>query len=136
MDLYDSLYISASGMKAQSDRLRVVSENIANADSTGEQPGDDPYRRKVVSFKSELNRELGVEQIKVDKREFDNAPFVRKYDPYHPMADKDGYVMMSNVKPMVEMMDMREARRSYEANMNVVEVSKGMLMQTINMLRN
>jgi len=135
MDLINSLHIAASGMKAQSDRLRIVSENIANADSTGQNPDDNPYRRKVISFKNELDREMGVNKVKVAKYGYDESEFEKKFDPYHPAADEDGYVLLPNVNPMVEMMDMREARRGYEANMNVVEVSKGMLSQTIDMLR-
>lgn len=136
MDIVDSLHIASSGMKAQSDRLRVISENIANADSTGTRPGEDPYRRKTISFKSELDRKMGVELVKADKYGNDQTQFPKKYDPGNPIADKDGYVSYPNVKPMVEMVDMREARRGYEANLNVVEISKSMLMQTIGMIKN
>lgn len=134
-DLVNSLYIAGSGMKAQSSRLRVVAENIANVDSAGRKPGDSPYRRKVVAFKNVLDREMGVERVEVSKVGFDKSDFVLKYDPSHPAADAEGYVAMPNVNPMIEMVDMREARRAYEANINVVEVSKGMLLQTVNMLR-
>lgn len=135
MDLVNSLHIAASGMKAQSARLRVVSENIANADSLGRFPGDDPYRRKTIAFKDELDREMGINKVEVDRYGFDKAPFEKKYDPYHPAADKDGYVLLPNVNSLIEMIDMREARRGYEANLNVVDVSKGMLKQTIDMLK-
>lgn len=135
MDLVNSLSIAASGMKAQSDRLRIVAENIANVDSAGEAPGDTPYRRKTISFKNELDRELGVQKVQVSKYGVDNSDFIRKYDPAHPAADQEGYVNMPNVNTLVELVDMREARRGYEANVNVIEVSKGMLSQTINMLR-
>ncbi len=135
MDLVNSLHIAASGMKVQSDRLRVVSENIANADSAGVRPGDDPYRRKVISFKNELDRELGVDRVKVHKHGYDESDFVKKYDPVHPAADEEGYVMMPNVNTIMEMVDMKEARRAYEANLNVIEVSKGMLQRTVDMLR-
>ena len=136
MDLSNSLYIAAAGMKAQGERLRVVSENIANSESAGDTPGANPYRRKTVSFQNVLDRELGFDKVQISKFGNDESSFIKKYDPYHPAADKDGYVLMPNVNPMVEMMDMREARLGYEANMNVVEVTKGMLMQTINMLKN
>lgn len=136
MDLMNSLHIAASGMHAQSDRLRVVSENIANADSTGTRPGEQPYRRKTISFKNQLDRELGVDLVGAAKYGTDNSEFPMKYEPNNPMADANGYVKYPNVKPMVEMVDMREARRGYEANLNVVEVSKSMLMQTIGMLKN
>ncbi len=135
MDLINSLHIAASGMKAQGARLRVVSQNIANADSLGRYPGDEPYRRKTISFKDELDRKLGVDLVDVDKYGVDNSEFEKKYDPSHPAADAQGYVQVPNVNPMVEMIDMREARRGYEANLNVVEVSKSMIMQTINMLK-
>lgn len=135
VDLVNSLYIAGSGMKAQSNRLRVVAENIANVDSTGQKPGDLPYRRKVVAFKNVMDREMGVERVEVNKVGFDNSEFNLKYDPSHPAANEEGYVQTPNVNPMIEMVDMREARRAYEANINVVEVSKGMLLQTVNMLR-
>ena len=135
MDLVNSLFIAASGMKAQSDRLRIVSENIANVDSAGENPNDLPYRRKTISFKNTLDRELGVNKVEVSKYGVDRSNFIRKYDPAHPAADAEGYVDMPNINPLIEMVDMREARRGYEANVNMIEVSKGMLSQTINMLR-
>lgn len=135
MDLLTTMHVSASGMKAQSDRLRVVSENIANAESTGTRPGDTPYRRKTIAFKDTLDRELGVETVRVSKYGTDSSAFPKKYDPTHPAADEEGYVQMPNVNSITEMMDMREARRGYEANMNVIEASKSMLSQTIGLLR-
>lgn len=135
MDLVNSMHIAASGMKAQSDRMRVVSENIANADSTGSKPGEAPYRRKVLSFRSELDRELGADKVKVYKYGYDKSDFNRRYDPGHPAADADGYVLTPNVNPVMEMVDMREAQRGYEANLNVIEVSKSMLERTVDMLR-
>jgi len=135
MELMDTMQISASGLKAQSDRLRVVSQNIANAESTGARPGDLPYRRKTISFKDELDRETGVQTVKVSRYGEDPSPFNRKYDPSNPAADAEGYVLMPNVNSIVEMMDMREARRGYEANLNMIESSKSMLTQTINLLR-
>lgn len=134
-DLVNSLHIAAAGMKAQSDRLRIVSENIANADSLGTKPGEAPYRRKVVSFKNELDREMGAEMVRVHKYGFDDSEFGKKYDPGHPAADAEGYVLTPNVNSIMEMVDMKEARRGYEANLNVIEVSKGMLQRTVDMLR-
>jgi flagellar basal-body rod protein FlgC len=134
MDLINSLHIAASGMKAQSDRLRIVSQNIANADSTGEYPGDQPYRRKTITFKNEMDRNLGIEKVEVSKYGTDKTPFPTRYDPNHPAADRNGYVQEPNINPMIEMMDMREARRSYEANLNIIEVSKSMLKQTIGLI--
>ncbi len=134
-DLVNSLYIAGAGMKAQSDRLRIVSQNIANVDTTARFPGDAPYRRKVITFKNVLDRKLDADMVKVSKYGYDTSDFNKKFDPGHPGADADGYVLTPNVNAMVEMVDMREARRGYEANINVIEVSKGMLQQTINMLR-
>lgn len=122
-------------MRAQGDRLRVVAENIANAQSTSATPGGEPYRRKTVLFQNVLDKEMGVNTVKVTKRSFDQSPFEKKYDPNHPAADPEGYVLYPNVNAIVEMMDMREARRGYEANLNVVEVSKSMLSQTIGLLK-
>jgi flagellar basal-body rod protein FlgC len=135
MNLLNTMQISASGMKTQSDRLRVVSENIANAESVGTRPGEAPYRRKTITFKNRLDREIGAELVQTDKISTDKSDFNRKYDPSHPAADAQGYVLYPNVNPILEMMDMREARRGYEANLNVIESSKAMLSQTINMLR-
>lgn len=135
MDLMDTLHIAGAGMKVQDDRLRVVAENIANADATAQTPEADPYRRKVVTFQNVLDKELGIETVKVIKRGYDNSDFQRKFDPSHPAADDQGYVKHPNVNTIVEMMDMQEARRSYEANLNVVQVSKAMLNQTLELLR-
>jgi flagellar basal-body rod protein FlgC len=136
MDLIKTIKISAAGMQAQGTRLRVISENIANADSLPEKPGDDPYRRKVVTFKNVLDRTLNTRKVQIGGILPAVGEFSKKYDPTHPAADEDGYVKVPNVKSLVEMMDMREAQRSYEANLSVVEVSKGMLLRTIDMLRN
>lgn len=135
MDLLSTMHVSASGMKAQSDRLRIVSQNIANAESTGTRPGEDPYRRKTIAFKDKLDRELGLETVKVSRYGTDSRDFPLKYDPTHPAANEEGYVKMPNVNSITEMMDMREARRGYEANLSVIEASKSMLSQTINLLR-
>lgn len=135
MDLVNSLHIAASGMKAQSDRLRVVSENIANADSMGTKPGEAPYRRKTITFRNHLDREMGVNKVEVYKYGYDKSDFKKKYDPGHPAADAEGYVLTPNVNTVMEMVDMREAQRGYEANLNVIEVSKGMLQRTVDMLR-
>lgn len=135
MELFDSMYISASGMKAQGERLRVIAENLANVDSVGEKPGTDPYRRKTITFKSQLDREMGVDLVKVSKISNDQSDFKRKYDPGNPAADEGGYVKLPNVNALVEMTDMREAQRSYEANLKVIETSRNMLSRTIDVLR-
>lgn len=135
MGLGDSLMISASGMKAQGDRLRIIAENVANAQSTASTPGGEPYRRKVVFFKEVLDEQTGMKQVKVVRRGEDPSPFNKRYDPFHPAADAAGYVLYPNVSTIVEMMDMREARRGYEANLNMIEVSKSMLNQTLALLK-
>jgi len=135
MDLMESLMISAAGMRVQGERLRVISENIANVDSVSEVPGGDPYRRKTITFQNALDREMGVNLVKVKKVGLDPSEFTRKYDPSNPAADKSGYVKLPNVNALIEMNDMREAQRSYEANLKVIEVSRGMLQRTIDILR-
>jgi len=135
MDLDQSMRISAAGMKVQGIRLRLIAENIANADSTAPTPDSLPYRRKTVTFKNALDREAGVNLVRVDKIGVDRSDFERRYDPSHPSADPEGYVLKPNVNMLIESMDMREAQRSYEANLNVVDASKQMVMRTIDLLR-
>ena len=135
MDLMESLAISAAGMRVQGERLRVISENIANADSVSEVPGGDPYRRKTITFQNALDREMGLSLVKVKKVGLDPSEFTRRYDPSNPAADQRGYVKLPNVNALIEMNDMREAQRSYEANLKVIEVSRGMLQRTIDLLR-
>ncbi len=135
MDLVKSIRISAAGMKAQGTRIRVISENLANSDSLADRPGELPYQRKLVTFKNVLDRQLQTNRVRVDKFLTDRSEFPKRYQPSHPAADVDGYVDIPNVKPLVEMMDLREAQRSYEATLSVIEVSKRMLMRTIDLLR-
>lgn len=135
MDLTDTVAISSSGLHVQSDRLRVIAQNIANADSVATTTGGQPYRRQTISFKNVLDREHGVKLIKTDKIGVDKAEPVAKYEPTNPLADKNGYVLYPNISKEVEMTDMQEARRSYEANLNMIESSKAMISQTINLLK-
>lgn len=135
MDLYKSMNISASGMKAQGTRLRVISENIANADSTGQSPGAEPYRRKIISFRERIDRELEVPLVEVRNISTDPSEFTSRYDPGHPAADEEGYVLIPNVNSLIEVTDMREAQRSYEANLKVLQTSRTMLEQTLGILR-
>ena len=135
MDLQDSMMISAAGLRAQSIRMRVIAENIANQDSISSGTGDMPYRRKIVNFKTMMERALGVETIQVDKVTFDRSDFGQRYDPGHPAADASGYITTSNVNGMIEAMDMRQAQRTYEANLNAIETSKNMLLRTIEILK-
>src|SRR4026208_1623299 len=112
MDLMESLMISAAGMTPQAQRLRVVAENLANADSVSEVPGGDPYRRKTISFRNALDRELGLDTVQVQKIGLDQSDFKIKYEPGTPAADAKGYVKLPNVNALIEMTDMREAQRS------------------------
>ncbi len=135
MDLVQAMQLAAKGMKAQGTRMRVISENMANADTTPLTPGQDPYRRQVVSFKNTLNRAEDMREVEVDKITPDNSDFVLKYDPSHPAADEKGYIRTPNVNSLIETMDMREASRSYEANLGVIEMARTMLMRTIDLIR-
>lgn len=135
MDLAKSLQISFAGMNAQGTRLRVIAENLANADSTAQTPGGEPYRRKVVTFKSVLDKSLGADTVKVAHIMPDSGNFQRRYDPSHPGADAEGYVLTPNVNPLMEMMDMREAQRSYQANLDTIDAAKSMISRTIDLLR-
>ncbi len=134
-DLSASSQIASKGMKAQATRLRVISENLANANSTAEVPGGDPYRRKLVTFRNALDRELEANTVKVRRIYNDQSALTSKYDPAHPGANEQGYVLQPNVNPLIEMMDMREAQRSYEANMNVIATSRQMVAKTLELLK-
>ena len=134
-DLISSLKISAAGMKVQGTRLRVISENLANADSLPTGPGKSPYRRKNIQFENVLNRELGLNLVKVKKIGVDKSDFNRRFDPGHPAADEKGYVQTPNVKTLIEVMDMREAQRSYEANLTAIRTARSMMRRTIDLLR-
>ena len=127
--------IAFSGMKAQSERLKVISENMANAESVGSRPGDDPYRRQVVTFKEYVDKETGAKLVKVDKITKDRSQFEKKYMPNHPAADGEGYVSLPNVNPLIEMMDLKEAQRSYEANLSVMKTSKDMGSKVLDLLK-
>ncbi|MBI3675935.1 MAG: flagellar basal body rod protein FlgC [Proteobacteria bacterium] len=135
MDLATSMVIAASGMRAQTSRMRTIAENIANANSTSTEPGGDPYRRKIATMKTDFDRELGASLVQSDKPVEDMSEFRQQYDPGNPAADKTGYVKLSNVNPLVEIMDMREAQRSYEADLTVMGASKAMLLGTVDLLR-
>ncbi|MGH6797199.1 MAG: flagellar basal body rod protein FlgC [Roseiarcus sp.] len=134
MDLDASMKIAFAGMSAQTARLKVIAENIANADSTAQTPGGDPYRRKIVSFRSVLDRSTGANTVQAGRVLTAGGAFERRYDPAHPAADAEGYVQMPNVNPLVELMDMRDAQQSYQANLNVIDASKAMLSRTIDLL--
>lgn len=135
MDITKAMEVSAAGLRAQGTRIKVIAENLANANSTAETPGDLPYRRKVVTFRNELDRHSGQHMVRANRIAVNRSDFQRRYDPSHPSADADGYVLMPNVNVLVETMDMREAQRSYEANLTVIDAAKQMLSRTTDLLR-
>jgi flagellar basal-body rod protein FlgC len=135
MDIDKAMTISARGMAAQTVRLRVVAENLANADTTGSSPGADAYRRKTISFETRMDTALGAETVRVKQIGRDASDLPLRYDPSNPAANADGYVKTPNVSSFVEMMDMREAERSYSANLAVMQASRSMLTRTIEMLK-
>lgn len=135
MDLDKALGIAASGMDAQTTRLRVIAENLANQDTTGSKPGADPYRRKTVTFGNTLDRQLGAQTVQVKNIGVDDSEFPQRYDPSNPAADDKGYVKLSNVNGLVEVMDMHEAERSYNANLAVMQSTRSMLSRTIELLK-
>lgn len=135
MDFFKTLSIAASGLRAQAGRMRIISENIANADSTATVPGGDPYRRKIPTFEAEFNRVLGIEAVQLGKVQGDESAFRVKHEPGHPAADPQGNVKYPNVNSLVEMTDMREAQRSYQANINVVTATRRMIQRTIDILK-
>ncbi|MFT5440381.1 MAG: flagellar basal-body rod protein FlgC [Alphaproteobacteria bacterium] len=136
MDLMKSIKISAAGMKVQGVRLKVIAENLANADSMSTVKGGDPYRRKIVNFENVLDKTIQAELVRVGSIGVDKGEFRKEFDPGHPAADETGYIKLPNVNALVEMMDMREAQRSYEANLRIIDVSKRMISRTVDLLRN
>ena len=131
-----ALKVAASGLGAQSERLRVVSENLANAQSTGDTPGADPYRRKTISFVSQLDRSSGGSLVEVSSIDRDPAAFPVEFQPGNEAADDKGYVKMPNVNVLIEMADMSEANRSYEANLQVIKQARDLISMTIDLMRN
>jgi len=135
MELDKSVTVAFAGMSAQSQRLKVIAENIANADSTAKTPDQDPYKRKIISFADELDKKLGVDMVKVRGVSQVQGGFGRIYEPGNPASDASGYVKTPNVNTITEMMDMREAQRAYDADLNVIDAAKAMLSRTIDLLR-
>lgn len=131
----ETMQIAAAGLRAQSSRMRIIAENLANASSTGRTPEEDPYRRQIPVFEQELDRRLGAEVVRMTEVQPDQSDFKLEYEPGHPAANAEGYVRYPNVTFMVEMMDMREAQRSYEANMNMIEGARRMMQRTLDLLR-
>ena len=135
MDLSSAMTIAAAGMKVQSARLRVTSENLANAESTSQLSGGDPFRRKTISFATHRDRAAGLDLVDVRDYGVDRSDFELRYQPGHPAADAAGYVKYPNVNPLIELADMREAQRSYEANINVIGATRRMIQRTIDILK-
>lgn len=135
MDLQKAMLASTSGLRAQGVRMRVVAENIANANSLATDPLSDPYRRKIVTFQSELDRATGVSMVVADGLVYDQSSFGNKYDPGNPAADDAGYIKTPNVNSLIEMMDIRQAQRSYESNLNALESSRKMAVKTLELLQ-
>ena len=130
-----AMKIAGSGLEAQSTRLRIVSENIANARSTGDTPGADPYRRKTITFGQQMDRVSGLETVNVKKVGEDEGDFSTEFDPSNPAADQKGVVKLPNVNILVEMADMREANRSYDANLQTIKQTRDLISSTIDLLK-
>lgn len=135
MDFSDTMGVSAAGMRAQAKRLQIAAENLANKETTGTTAGSAPYRRKTVTFKEVLNRSSGVSSVDIKEVGQDQTPFETRYDPSHPAADANGLVKMPNVNAMVEILDTHEAQRSYEANLNTMQITRSMMTRTINLMK-
>lgn len=135
MDFSTSMAVAAAGLKAQSDRMKTIAENIANANSAASTVGGEPYRRKVPTMSSTFDRELGAQVVKSGKPTNDMSEFRSQYDPGNPLADSKGYVKLPNVNSLIEIMDMREAQRSYEANLSVIDAAKAMQSRTVDLLK-
>ena len=134
-NLMVSADIAASGMRAQAERLKVIAQNMANADSVSTTPGGEPYRRQVVNFQNYVDQETGAQMVRVNKVVTDQSPFEKQYAPNHPGADKNGYISLPNVNPLIEMMDMKEAQRAYDANLNMVKTAREMNSSVLDILK-
>ncbi len=135
MEIFKSMMIAAAGMKAQGSRMRVIAQNMANANSTPSGPGVEPYRRQIPSFKNVMDKETGVDLVSSSKTISDTSPFQKRFDPGHPSADEQGYIQLPNVNGLIEMMDMKDAQQSFQANLNLIKASRNMMSQTVSLLR-
>jgi flagellar basal-body rod protein FlgC len=135
MDFTTSLYVAAAGLRAQSGRMRIIAENLANADSVSPSANGQPYRRRISTMTPDFNHELGATVVKLGKPISDSTDFRMQYDPGNPRADNKGYVRLPNVNALVEMMDMRDAQRTYDANLQVMDGARQMLVRTVDLLR-
>lgn len=134
MDISSTLNISASGLAAQGNRLQIIAQNLANADSTGTTPGSDPYQRRTISFQNQVDSQTGAELVGVAEVGHDTTPFPLKYDPSNPAANAQGYVKLPNVNSFVELMDMQQAERSYDADLSVMQMTRSMVSRTLGLL--
>jgi flagellar basal-body rod protein FlgC len=135
MEFSKSLAVAAAGLKAQSGRMRIIAENIANADSAPPSAGAQPYRRKIPTFTSHLDDDTGARLVEAGQVKRDQSAFRTKFEPGNPAANARGEVQMPNVNALIENMDLREAQRSYEANLNMVTATRKMLAQTLAILK-
>jgi flagellar basal-body rod protein FlgC len=133
-DINAAIAAAASGMRAQTVRMRIAAENVANANSTGERPGEEPFRRRIPLMET-TTLAAGAEGVRVRGAAFDMSDFRQEYNPSHPAANAEGYVMLPNVDTLVEMMDLREATRAYEANLNMIEAARTMTTRALDLLR-
>ncbi len=134
-DFDKTMRISAAGMQVQNERMRLIAQNMANAQTVPGLPGEEPYRRQLISFKTEYDRTMGTDIVAVDRITEDQSAFNKEYRPGHPAADEQGFVLRPNISTLIEAMDMREAQRAYEANLRMIALSRDMLSKTIDMLR-
>ncbi|HUC48222.1 MAG TPA: flagellar basal body rod protein FlgC [Xanthobacteraceae bacterium] len=135
MDFIKSLAVAATGLRAQMGRMRVISENIANADSVSQTPGGDPYRRRIVTFNTVLDRQIGAHVVELGPIQTDTSDFLVKHEPGNPAANAAGDVKYPNVNTLVEMTDLRDAQRSYEANLNIVTATRKMMQRTLDIIK-
>jgi flagellar basal-body rod protein FlgC len=135
MDFAKSIAIAASGLRSQAGRMRVIAENLANADSTAKSPGTDPFRRRVATFTATMDRSLDARTVGIGRVRTDPSEFILKHEPGHPAADANGDVKYPNINPLIEMNDLREAQRSYEANVNVIGATRRMIQRTLDILK-
>ena len=135
MDLNVAMQLAFAGMGAQGERLKVISENLANADSTAQTPGGTPYQRKLITFRGVLDRTIDATTVQVGRVINAGGSFERRYDPTNPGADGDGYVQLPNVNPLIELMDMKDAQQTYQANLNVIDAAKAMISHTLDLMR-
>jgi flagellar basal-body rod protein FlgC len=133
--LMSAVKVSAAALRAHSERLKIISQNIANEESTGSKPGEKPYQRKIITFKRKKQPGTGIEYITKTKVSEDKSDFKKKYDPSHPASDKEGYVLYPNVDKTIEFIDAKEAQRSYDANLSAIDISKSMMNKTLEILK-